>query len=416
VTYNGNTTPPTVADTYTVIATITGPNYSGSDTVTLVIAKADQAITFNPLSDKNYGDPDFVVSATSDSGLTVAFAASGACTVTGDTVHLTTAGTCEITASQSGDVNHNAAPNVAQSFTVHDVVAPVITMLGSSPLNIRIGSVYSDAGATASDDVDGDVSGNIAVTVTPGVVSTAVAGTYIVHYNVEDAAGNDANEIIRTVNVVGTIAASAGPNGSIDPLGEVEVAPNGSQTFNFTPDSGYQVGAVFVDGVRQLPVPASSYTFASVTADHTIEVVFVGIVDPTTLTGGGGGGGSPTIGNVVAFGGGRVSLGGGQVLGASTSTESGTDNGGQVLGDTTIIYQFTVNLRFGSRGNDVVELQKALKKLGFFPATQEPTGYFGPLTRTAVIAYQKANGITPAVGFVGPLTRASLNSNPALAQ
>ena len=37
------------------------------------------------------------------------------------------------------------------------------------------------------------------------------------------------------------------------------------------------------------------------------------------------------------------------------------------------------------------------------------SGYFGPLTKAAVIAYQKANSISPAAGYVGPLTRASLN-------
>jgi hypothetical protein len=76
-----------------------------------------------------------------------------------------------------------------------------------------------------------------------------------------------------------------------------------------------------------------------------------------------------------------------------------------VLGAST--FRFALNLRFGMRGSDVLELQKQLKILGFFKVT--PTGYFGPITRAAVIAYQRANGV-PATGFVGVLTRGKLNA------
>lgn len=62
---------------------------------------------------------------------------------------------------------------------------------------------------------------------------------------------------------------------------------------------------------------------------------------------------------------------------------------------------FKNNLYFGLQSNDVLQLQK---RLGVVPTT----GYFGPKTLLAVLAYQKANGITPT-GFCGPLTRASLN-------
>ena len=49
------------------------------------------------------GRADFDVTATSDSGLPVSFAAAGECTITGRTVHITGPGTCTITASQAGD-------------------------------------------------------------------------------------------------------------------------------------------------------------------------------------------------------------------------------------------------------------------------------------------------------------------------
>jgi len=58
----------------------------------LTIAQASQTISFGALSSKTYGDPNFAVTATASSGLTVSFAASGNCTVSGITVSLTGAG------------------------------------------------------------------------------------------------------------------------------------------------------------------------------------------------------------------------------------------------------------------------------------------------------------------------------------
>src|SRR5207253_6927619 len=82
------------------------------------IAKGSQTITFGALANKNFGDPDFSVSATASSALAVTFGATGNCSVTGSTVHLTGVGSCTITASQGGDTNYNPAADVPQSFTI----------------------------------------------------------------------------------------------------------------------------------------------------------------------------------------------------------------------------------------------------------------------------------------------------------
>ena len=69
-----------------------------------------------------------------------------------------------------------------------------------------------------------------------------------------------------------TVTASAGANGSIDPSGAVTVSHGADQTFTFTPAANYHVSDVTVDGS---PVAlASSYTFTTVTANHTIDVQF----------------------------------------------------------------------------------------------------------------------------------------------
>jgi hypothetical protein len=87
-------------------------------TFTIAAAKQNQTITFDALGNKTFGDPDFVVSATASSSLAVTFGASGNCTVTVATVHLTGAGSCTITASQAGNATYNPAPDVPQTFTI----------------------------------------------------------------------------------------------------------------------------------------------------------------------------------------------------------------------------------------------------------------------------------------------------------
>lgn len=63
-------------------------------------------------------------------------------------------------------------------------------------------------------------------------------------------------------------------------------------------------------------------------------------------------------------------------------------------------------------GTDVQALQKFLNGRGFMVALAGPgsagneTTFFGALTKAAVAKFQAANGISPAVGFFGPITRA----------
>ena len=83
----------------------------------------------------------------------------------------------------------------------------------------------------------------------------------------------------------------------------------------------------------------------------------------------------------------------------STSTSTSSSNAGDG-------YQFTSFLTVGTQSNEVAELQLRLGVLGYFSGSD--TGYFGSLTRQAVIDFQAANGL-PQVGYVGPSTRAVLN-------
>jgi hypothetical protein len=97
-----------------------------------------------------------------------------------------------------------------------------------------------------------------------------------------------------------TITASAGSNGSISPSGTVTVNSGTSQTFTITPNSGYVVSDVLVDGSSVGAV--TSYTFSNVTANHTISASFV-LGYTVAVTAGGNGSITPSGTITVASGG-----------------------------------------------------------------------------------------------------------------
>jgi len=75
---------------------------------------------------------------------------------------------------------------------------PVITLNGDNPVIVKQGDPYVEPGATASDNVDGDLTDQIEIS---GDVDTSKIGTYTVTYTVSDSVGN-VTTVERTVNVV----------------------------------------------------------------------------------------------------------------------------------------------------------------------------------------------------------------------
>ena len=92
-----------------------------------------------------------------------------------------------------------------------DTTNPVITLLGDDPVDLYVGDSYTDAGATALDDIDGDITADIVVG--GDTVDTSTIGIYIITYNVLDAASNPADEVTRTVNVSAVPMPSGGGGG-----------------------------------------------------------------------------------------------------------------------------------------------------------------------------------------------------------
>ena len=101
----------------------------------------------------------------------------------------------------SSETNQNIssdALSVGYIYVTEDSIAPVITLLGDATVSIEVGDTYIDAGATAKDNYDGDITSNI---VTVSNVDTAIVGSYTVTYDVSDANGNAAATVTRIVTV-----------------------------------------------------------------------------------------------------------------------------------------------------------------------------------------------------------------------
>ncbi len=108
--------------------------------------------------------------------------------------------TVKLTASNSA----GGTATSQNTFTVTlpvivDTTKPIITLVGEETINLTVGDPYTDQGATANDNLDGNITANI---VKGGAtVDTSTPGSYVITYNVKDAANNTAVEVKRTVVV-----------------------------------------------------------------------------------------------------------------------------------------------------------------------------------------------------------------------
>lgn len=106
-------------------------------------------------------------------------------------------GVFDVVATASGAAGMTAADATRNELTV-DVFAPVILLKGTNPVYVKTLTSYTDPGATATDNVDGDLTAKLLAT---GTVDVNTRGTYYIRYNVTDTAGNAAPQATRTVIV-----------------------------------------------------------------------------------------------------------------------------------------------------------------------------------------------------------------------
>ena len=195
-----------------------------------------------------------------------------------------------------------------------DTTAPVITLLGSSSIVVKQNSTYTDAGATASDNVDGDITSNIVVV---DNVDTSVETTYTITYNVMDSSNNAATQVTRTVIVDGTnpiisvtngtdtvklgtswtdAGATADGGETVTVSGTVDINTEGTYTITYSAtdavgNTGTATRTVIVDGTNPIisvtngtdtVAQGTSWTDAGATADGGETVTASGTVNINT--------------------------------------------------------------------------------------------------------------------------------------
>ena len=187
----------TITGSYTVTYTVSDASGNQATAVRTVIVEDSTPPTIALI-----GSNPVTVEAGStytDAGATATDAYDGDLTssiTTTSNVDANAVGTYTVTYTVS-DSSANPA-TASRTVNVVDTTAPVITITGANPVDVDLGATYSDAGATATDVHDGDLTSSITVS---SNVDTNTAGTYTVTYTVSDAAGNQATET-RTVNVI----------------------------------------------------------------------------------------------------------------------------------------------------------------------------------------------------------------------
>ncbi len=173
------------------------------------------------------------------------------------------------------------------SYTFSSVTA-THTIIASFAINTY--NITSSAGDNGSISPSGSTSVNYndsqAYTITPAtgyhVADVLVDGASVGAVTSYTFSSVTATHTIAASFAINTynITSSAGDNGSISPNGSTSVNYNGSQTFIITPDTGYALATLTVDGIPD--DLATNYMFMSVTTTHSITATFAPI--PTTIT------------------------------------------------------------------------------------------------------------------------------------
>ena len=181
LTYNGSTTAPTAAGSYTVVATVSDDNYVGSATATMIISKATQTVSFAaPSITTVYGNADFGPGASASTGGVVTYTSSDQAVATitsAGLVHIVAAGTATITATQAGDANYLPA-SATQTLTVNKATLTVT----ASNASRAFGASDPAFSATYSGFVNGESTSAIsgAPVLTSTATSTGSTGSYTI--------------------------------------------------------------------------------------------------------------------------------------------------------------------------------------------------------------------------------------------
>lgn len=172
-----------------------------------------------------------------------------------------------------------------QAEELPDITAPIITLLGDATISIEQGTLYTDAGATAQDDVDGDITANIVMN---GTVDTANVGVYTETYNVSDVAGNPATPVVRTVTVTPvvvivpteTIIVRSGD--TVIWQGDVPLPDDGTESINDVNGNPHTISTRSVLAlVKDAEVVSGAFTLSNLTYYDSFGAFYFKCITPT---------------------------------------------------------------------------------------------------------------------------------------
>jgi hypothetical protein len=187
-------------------------------------------------------------------------------------------------AALSYDANHDESSSLSTELVIQPLTASAATGGTITPS----GTFFVMQGANQTFTITPSAGYTIAGLQVDGSSVGAAAS-----YTLSNIAAGHTISATFTANVTRyTLTASAGANGAISPSGAVTVNSGASQTFSFTPATGYQVSSVLVDGAAI--TTASSHSFSDVTASHTISVSFAPITYTISPSAGANGAISPS--------------------------------------------------------------------------------------------------------------------------
>ena len=230
----------------------------------------NQTITFAPLSGRTYGDAPFAVSATASSGLAVTFTvgATDNCSISGSVVTITGAGTCTVTAHQSGNGTYNPAPDVPQTFAI----AKAAAIVQLSGLNTSYDGTPKAVTATTTPSGLG-----VGITYNGSTTAPTNAGSYAVVAAINDnnyQGSANGTLVISSVGTAVALTSSQNPStyGQLATFSATVTSVGGTPTGNVTfYDEATAIGTVSLSsGVASLSTRALS------AATHAITAVFGG--------------------------------------------------------------------------------------------------------------------------------------------
>jgi uncharacterized repeat protein (TIGR03803 family) len=235
-------------------STATGGSPGYIQLVEANVSLISQSITFSALPEKTFGVASFQLTATASSGLPVIYKSSdvAVATINGNTVTVVGAGVTIITASQAGNENYLAAPDVSQTLTVNEAfTTPVLYGLTSTDGQSQIGSVVKS-------NLDGSELKSIykfTAATSRRPIGSLLLGTDGLLYGMSRSAGNDSGR--------GTIFKIKIDGSGYTELHNLDAYPSGSSLIQTTDGTLFGMTSPFENGLQgrlfKINMDGSSY-------------------------------------------------------------------------------------------------------------------------------------------------------------